>query len=711
MTRHIFRNMSLRDYFLFLAFALLLTDISIILDIPFLRTSISFIYFTIFPGLLILHILRLDKILFIKKIILAIGLSISFLMFVGVLINCFYPFISKPLSLPIIIISFNIILLGLMVAAYVRERDFFRASDLFNFDIDLNDKLLSPVLAPLILPVLSILGITLMNSNSNNSLLLFALLYILLYIIIAVYLNKRISEMTYPTALWLISISLLLITSLTSNHIFGIDIHYEYYVFQLTKSSQHLVMLPGWLSIYNSCLSVNLLPSIYSIILNINDEYVFKLLYPFVFSIVPICVYLISRQYLSCRSAFMAGIFVLAQNIFIVMPTNTREEIATLFFALIILLMFDKEVDSFSKTILNLILTISLIISHYSTFYILLYLLAFTLLGLGLLKSFYDLNFKSDIRLYSLLLSFVLMFLWYGYIIGTPWNNLIQYFSVIGNSLMEAHWYEASHTSLRGPGVASLFFLEIDSFASLLRIITLYISFAIIGVGLLTISYCYMKRFKIQMNIEYFIMSFLSLGLIAIVIILPKASLGYGLQRIWLQASILLSVMFILGLKKVQKICNIPLFVLFSLLISMIFICETGIIFLHDPTASAQSVVMVLDKSAVYYENMYVHDGEVSSAKWLGEHRNEKSAISGDSYSVFRLSSFGGITDFSNSAFNDTETKFRKGYIYLGHLNVVDKKVFPSISSKKFSDMSSYNILFLREDKIYDANGSIIYLS
>jgi uncharacterized membrane protein len=113
---------------------LIFTDLSIFLNIPVLRQVLGFTFFTVIPGLLILHILKLNKLEFTWKIVLSFGLSISFLMFFGLFINWVYPLFgyNTPLSTSSLIISFSVVILILAIIAYVRNRSvsFANLSDL-----------------------------------------------------------------------------------------------------------------------------------------------------------------------------------------------------------------------------------------------------------------------------------------------------------------------------------------------------------------------------------------------------------------------------------------------------------------------------------------------------------------------------------------------------------------------------------------------------
>lgn len=73
--------------FVFIISILLITNLTILLDIPFLRQILGFLFLTVLPGLLILRILKLNKLHTIEIILYSVGLSIAFVMFFGLLLN------------------------------------------------------------------------------------------------------------------------------------------------------------------------------------------------------------------------------------------------------------------------------------------------------------------------------------------------------------------------------------------------------------------------------------------------------------------------------------------------------------------------------------------------------------------------------------------------------------------------------------------------
>ncbi|TFH49639.1 MAG: hypothetical protein E4G89_04550, partial [Methanothrix sp.] len=102
----------------------ILTDLAIWLDIPFLRQILGFIYLTILPGALLLGMLRLNRsIPVLDKLILVTGLSFSYIIFSGLFINYVYPRLvfDRPLSINSLVITMSLSLVALAAVSYLRD--------------------------------------------------------------------------------------------------------------------------------------------------------------------------------------------------------------------------------------------------------------------------------------------------------------------------------------------------------------------------------------------------------------------------------------------------------------------------------------------------------------------------------------------------------------------------------------------------------------
>ena len=365
-----------------LALAILLAILGLVvlaalgLDIPILRQIVGFIFLTFIPGILILRILKIHNVGAIKSLLYSVGLSIAFVIFSALFANFVLPLIgvSKPISLLPITATLGIFTLILGVVAYKRDRDFAAEPKQFNIA-----KCFSPTyLFLLVLPLLAILGARLVNLYQNNFFLLCFVIAIGCVVVLAAF--GRLPRNAYPLAIVMIGFSLLLHVTLISNQLSGYDIHAEYYF-------QNLVAQNGYWDFtiphnYNTSLSVVLLCPVYSCILNMDAIWVFKIIYPLIFCLVPLALFHIFREQIGNKRAFLSAFFFMSMMIFFTeMTALARQQIAELFFALLISLLIDRKLALNQRGTLVIIFAISLIVCHYALGYI---CMAFLVVGWGI---------------------------------------------------------------------------------------------------------------------------------------------------------------------------------------------------------------------------------------------------------------------------------------------------------------------------------------
>jgi uncharacterized membrane protein len=331
-------------------------------DIPVLQQVIGFIFLTFIPGVLILRILRIHKINLIEGLAYSVGLSLASVMFIGALVNFVLPIlhIAEPISLLPITIVLGAYIVILMIIAYIRDRDYVDTAE-----TKLLDKVqMAPILFLVLLLLLTILGITLIDDYQNNVLLLIVLLAIAGVIALAAF-GKFIQPVIYPLALFIIGLCLLYQTSLLSPYLVGTDIYTEYHFYNLVASKgfwDSSIASP-----VNSCLSITVLAPIYMLLLNISGIWMFKVVYPLLFALVPVILFHIFNQQMSAKKAFLAAFFFISvPTFFLEMPALCRQQIAELFLALIILLLVDRRIYWRPRLTLVIIFSFSMIVAHYA---------------------------------------------------------------------------------------------------------------------------------------------------------------------------------------------------------------------------------------------------------------------------------------------------------------------------------------------------------
>ena len=335
-------------------------------DIPGLRQIIGFTFLTFVPGILLLRIFKIHNIGIIECLVYSVGLSLAFVMFSGALINFVLPFIdvSNPISLTPVTATLAAFTIILMAVAYMRDRAFIGPEETAP-----GKKLhLPPVLFLILLLLLTILGVAVIDAYQNNILLLVFVLVVAGVIGLAAF-GKFIQPGIYPLAIFIIGLCLLYQTTLMSPYLIGSDIHTEYYFYQMVTGSGFWDASIG--STVNSCLSIVILAPVYSLLLNIDGVWMFKAVYPLLFSLVPLILFHIFSQQMSHKKAFLAAFFFVAVPTFsLEMIALCRQQVAELFLALVILLLVDRRLNLGPRLALASIFAMSIVVSHYAVGFI-----------------------------------------------------------------------------------------------------------------------------------------------------------------------------------------------------------------------------------------------------------------------------------------------------------------------------------------------------
>lgn len=744
-----------KGYFLFISVFLILTDLVILLDVPIFRQILGFLFFTIVPGFLVLHILKLNKLRLAEKIVLSVGLSISFLMFFGLLINLVYPLFgyTTPLSTISLVISFSVILLILAIIAYLKNRTTFFAS---LSDSKLNNKEKTFLLLPAFFPLLSILGIHIMNTTNNNATLMALLFLIPAYATLVTVKHRQVSERVYPPIIFLISISLLLIWTLSSNHVISVDSQYEYYVFQETFGSQRW-QTSG--SILDACLSISLLPSIYQSFMNINSEYLFKLLYPLIFSVSPLVVYIISKKYIGSLYAFLSSLFFISQNMFLFTTVVSRTNTAILFFALVVMILFHDYISDLAKRILFVIFTASCIVSHYSTTYVFFFVLFFTWIGTetipiivlrrakplfflprnsigennsigslqncGILRgnvntsrisfcSIFQPSLKKRITITVIVLFSVMLFLWHSQIIETSFGCGLH---LIQKSLINLNHFFSLES--RGPIVMQALGKGVTVIQEKISFGFNWLTIAFITIGVLSTMVRYRRMvyspnsgwnkldfLQSKFDSEYFIISLACCTTLVFSLVFPYILVGYAANRLYFQAVTVLSAFFCVGGITVAKWLKTRPYWIILVVLIFYFICTTGII--YQITGSTESVI--LNSNAPLRDWYYIHDQEIYSARWLRDNSDS------ENIKIYTDTDGGGILvsqALISPRLFDNHSLFKegvevKGYIYLRYYNVIHGELLGPGGHRKI-DLMEYQDKFEGKNKIYQNGGSEIW--
>ena len=618
-----------RFFFLILIF-LIATNVAILLNIPFLRQVFGFLFLTILPGVLILQILKLNKIGSTEKFVLSVGLSVSFLMFFGLLINnlSLYFGYETPLAAIPLLISFNLSFIVLATIGCMINRE-----PIFSFpNLNLTTPEKAFLIVPVLFPALSIFGMHAMNTSDNNIILMFLLFLIPVYVIFVCIFNQKFSGRIYPIAIFMISISLLLMVALRSNHLIGVDTHTEYYYFRTTLSNLHWSIFGH--STLDACLSISLLPAIYQSILNIRPEFLFKILYSLLFSIAPLVIYVLSKRYVGDFYGFLTSCFFMSLHNFLLTPLHARTNTAILFFALAMMVLFIGNIDPLKKRILFIVFMASCMVSHYSTTYIFFFIMLGTFIGVEMLSKKYTL--KKVVSLTIVFLFFAFIFFWYSQVTEAAFNSGVRFIENTFTNLNKFFVEEmrsSTTQSVLGEGIVQ------KGIPHKIEFVLTWLTFAFIGIGIITLIRRYKEMSFPELNFKkadflmekfevgYFVAALVCSGLLVAVIALPFVSVGYGMDRAHLLGIVILSVFFVIGgiivAKYLDKLLSnkkivknkreVQAYVIILLVLVPYFLSTTGVTYQMFGVPRA----ITLNSEGEQYDMYYIHDHYLIAGEWL----------------------------------------------------------------------------------------------
>ncbi len=706
---------------------ILLTDITILLNIPFLRQIFGFLCYTLLPGALILVILKLNKIGIIEKFVLSVGLSISFLMFFGLLINNLSLGLGyeTPLSFTPLFISINLASILLIIIGYKTNKEAFSFT-MPDFNLNTAEKVFLTV--PVLFPALCIFGMYVMNTTENNIILMLLLFLIPTYVAFVCFFNHKFPKRIYPVVIYLISISLILLMSLRSNHLIGADVHSEYYYFWTTLDNSHWSAFGH--STLDACLAISLLPTIYQLILNIPSEFLYKILPSILYSISPLIIYVISKKYLEESYAFLASCFFMFQKLFLATEANARANIAMLFFAFAMLTLFNDKIDPLRKRILFIVFMASCMVSHYSTTYIFFFVMVGTFIGTEALSKKY--TFKKFMSLTLLLLFFAMIFFWYSQVTEAAFNAGVDF---IERTIIELNNFFVVESRGTGQALLGKDIME-KGIPHKIEFVFTWLMFVFIGVGVATLLRRYKEMsfpelglgfkkpdfLKTKFEVGYFVVTLACVGLLVAVITVPFIGRGYGLGRLYPLTITILSVFFVIGGVMIEKQTfknklflkkkrftkrsyylrnygkngsEVRVYLILFVVLIPYFFCVTGVMYNIFGVPRA----ITLNSEGEGYDQ-YVYDQEGYGAKWVNDYAAEQQIIYCDFQGERRLVSQGKITPSLINYYWLSNPVSVDGYFYLRYHNVVNGKLVNSYTDPY--NMTDYQSIFLEKNKIYD---------
>jgi uncharacterized membrane protein len=428
---------------------------------------------------------------------------------------------------------------------------------------------------------------------------------------------------------------------------------------------------------------------------------------------VPLGLYLIFKKQTDEKIAFLSIFYFMSLFTFYTeMLSLAKQQMAEIFYMLLICVMLNKDMDSFKGKALYIVFGIGIVMSHYGTTY--LYML-FSLVAFSIMV--YILKHKSKVFAQGAILLFIVFGLsWYMYTSSSSAFDTIVH---TGDHIASSIYIEF----LNPEASQALAILTRETISPLHKISTIlyYVSqfFILIGITELVISV--LKREEIKFDKEFVAFSIMSFGVFLACVFVPHFT-HMNIHRMYHTLMFFLAPFCVIGgitvfrvlsrivrvswteQRKKSSLKVLSVFLVIFLLFNSGFVYEVAKDQPGSISLSQESVKEEGDAKAknAFYAAYYLH-GDIAGVKWISKNRDEESKVYADftrKTLVFR--SYGMMP--GERVLTNT-TKVQEGsYIYLGYPNVHYGLMYGGL--RKYWDLTGISPLLDEMSMIY-SNGDV----
>ncbi len=595
--------------------------LTIIFNVPFVRQLIGYVYLTFVPGLIILSIFKI-RLKLGEACVFVVGLSIAFLMIIGFFINMLSPIIG--IQNPHSALSY-LIILTLVLSSFLFLLRPSKTASHKEFPIQLNHKLnLKPTTLSVSCLILSVAGAFSVNTLWSNNVVTLLMFICIAVSIIATLISSDPSQLDYVIIILGVTSAILFHVTLFSNLLHGTgDIFSEYQVFKMTINNSWNPAISNRL---NTMLSVTLLPTIYSTILNIDGTKIFKIAFPLIFSFVPLGLFQLTASKFGKATSLLSIFFFISNNVFYMeVAVLERQMIGELFYILLFLTIFSANMKGKERWLCFTLFSFGLVSSHYSLAYIF----------LGFISSAYIFNFflnrdKKEITMSMVLLFASLVFAWYIYSTSSvTFIDLVQNADYIANNFISDFLNPQSRTGsvLQATGFQG----GIDTLWHNLGRYVFYIMEFLVLVGFT--SKILKQRFLFFRD-QYNLLAAFNMVLLLACIAVPNLAGTFNISRFFhitlfflspfcIQGGVALTRLFIKNSNLKRK-----RLILATIFLMLFFFFQTGFVYeiAGDESWSLPLSGYRLDKERLDHGG-FTLESELSGALWLSRYQNPNTLV------------------------------------------------------------------------------------
>ena len=237
-----------------------------------------------------------------------------------------------------------------------------------------------------ILPLAGIAGVERVNNGRGGTTVLVVVLATLLLLGVTIWRAGIWSDSRVQLMVFSAGLTLIYLYTYRGNHLFGSDIQREFQRFSSIANAGRWTS-PTNGDPYGAMLSITALPTVLVKTSGLSGLYLFKGFYPLLLAAVPPLTYGFARRWVPARPAMIAAVYLIVLSQFAQQLSSiARQEVALFYFALLFVVLFDAGIGTRKRTLTAMTVLGAMVVSHYTTSYITVVVLASTWLAFGIVR-------------------------------------------------------------------------------------------------------------------------------------------------------------------------------------------------------------------------------------------------------------------------------------------------------------------------------------
>lgn len=353
--------------------------------------------------------------------------------------------------------------------------------------------------------------------------------------------KSRLSKF-YPLLVYLVGFGVVLEYILTTDYLGGSTICAEFalYMHYITGVEWH--PMSGAFGLQNICLPVTWLPARMQIITGIEPVLFYKYYHALILPLLPVTTYFVFKLFIKKQYALIGALFVIGTVTFLQSPSMARTTIALIFYVLLLLVIFTPGMRY--RVPLAVGLSALMVLSHYTTTYLAL----FIFLGSIAVLSVQWLISRTRPRQIVLLLviSFSLVagaIVWYGQVNNSLMLKIDTRVQALADTGQPGDIY---NLEIRDKIIQVAFGVQNPDGDTIFEFNWWLFGVSWLVVALITWGMI-ISVLKRRLPFEFLVISAMCFALIALTVLIPGASRGYGIERVFYQCTPLFGVLLVKG--------------------------------------------------------------------------------------------------------------------------------------------------------------------